>query len=337
MEPKNNPNKLFAPVTHNNKDSSGSSDFVEVPKIDLVNINREKRRSATEPVTGPGKTSQYGNEEDPKDLTKPTTLTLDNDENMMFDDKGWTEKNNLLSLVWLNRCCKTWETRKSNAKKLIFLDRLLNISLFIFTGITMILGVSGGTNETFAKSTPSTGSTIILYLVGASAALTAIIQSIIKYLNLTKKIHAEKEAIKQLSNLMSQIEGVLHLEIEDRPPAKEFIKSILETFRKYQETGDILQEEVHNWKLRIKKAVDITNITMSMQQNRKNSSSGSDQCSWSTFRIVDDEKDLASIPRSLPLSSSNNNGIVEIGLKSRSASTKNIQPTTSKEPISKNV
>jgi hypothetical protein len=170
------------------------------------------------------------------------------------------------------------------------MDRILQISLFIFTGITAVLGVSGGTTNTVATPIHSS---IILYIVGAAAAFTGILQSIIKYLDLPKRIHSEKEAIKKLSNLMSQIESVLHLEIEDRPGAKTFLTSVLDTFRKYQDTGDILQEEVHSWKLRIRKVEDITALTVQqLQQQRKGSvASGSDGPSWSNFKIVDEERD----------------------------------------------
>lgn len=291
-----------------NKDSSSSSSdqqIVEIPSIDLVSVTPHKKQNKLTDDRLSHRPTPIANT--PLQITKvkdsETESSKQNSQSTNVstasDDRGWTEKNNLLTVLWMHRCSKTLKARKQKTRNLIVVDKSLQILSIVSASILAVLGVSQVISLHDVINDDGDGyktaSVVLTAIIGFFSICVGITTGVIRYLDSGTMIQQEKEAIRKIISLMVKIESVLYTEIPCRPKASEFLEQVQAMFDSYQQSGDIMQEEVVSWKVRIKKAKDISERVIK-EQNSSNTRNGSNslQSAWDHFS-PNDERDRTSV------------------------------------------
>ncbi len=174
------------------------------------------------------------------------------------NDKGWTLKSNLLLLIWMSRCLyllRSHYKRLRNARIGFFCLTTTYVIVSTFSSSLSFLNV--GTSASCLQEDPSTRT--ITIIIGVATILSAMLAGILAFLKLGEMIGNERYVISKFSKMVREIEMVIYADIEDRPPATEFLTRINEKYYKYYHSAEILEENISDWRIRLQEAAKMNN------------------------------------------------------------------------------
>jgi hypothetical protein len=152
--------------------------------------------------------------------------------NSSTDEKGWTEKANVLLIMWMVRTHKSLRNRGKH----LWLMKLINTIVTLFYIICFTIAGSLSFWNVVSTFLGTTGGQVYVVnlIVGVFAITSSVCAGILSYLNLSARITEEKYAFVKFSKLLRDIETVIYLEIDQRPSAKEFLQRISDKHLKYE-------------------------------------------------------------------------------------------------------
>lgn len=189
-----------------------------------------------------------------------------------LDDRGWTFRSNILLLMWLSRSINLMNLYYIKMRRAKIIYRVLTVFHVILATISssvsfLNVGKSPKEDADGAVYFDASWNEWTSIFIGVATILAAIIASILAALKIEETISNQKYSIIKFSKLVRDIEIVLHAQIEDRPEAGEFLRSISDRYEKYHEKSDVLEERIEDAKKRISEAMRMNETEFPEQNN----------------------------------------------------------------------